>query len=366
MFMLEKKVILCTILLMVLTIAIKGVTPCAATSESPEKVKVLTFLENVVGVDMETYETLNFKSLPEGIGETVIEYTVASESGNELHGLARFKDGKLIGCTLYALKGEPVLKVSYTEDLLNAARDFLRRCSVYSNASYCDRLTPLLDKIDVLGNYSSKSEEASLYINVNEKENRVSFEWNYRLNGIEAPSKKVGLSFEKGLMRGFIDTWGVTTIGSTTVSISEEEAKNIALNTAEEYINNLGASVTKITAKLDFYNDRHSGRGDRYTLYPRWSVFLTFDKQYGNVTGYHVSMWANTGEVFNADPQGSYGSTAPQGQLFDARIWMIMLLLPAALAVIAIVYRKRSSRPLKTYCRRRVSTAYPKRGEPKT
>lgn len=346
MFIFRKNVIACTTLLLVLTLAM-GFAPNTANAEIPEKVGLLTFLENVVGVDMETYKNFTDRSMPLGAWETLIDYTLATQSGNKLHGLARFKDGTLIWCTLYALKGEPVLKVSYAEDLLSAARGFLRRYSVYSNASYCNKLTPLLDEIDVLGNYSKKSEEARLHVNINVKENRASFEWNYRLNGIDAPWKKVSFSFENGFFRAFGDTWGVTKIGNTTVNISEEEAKNIALKTAEGYINEIGAKVTEITSNLDFYNDGHAGRGGRYTLYPRWLLFLHFDKPYGTVTSYSVNIWADTGEVFHAGPQGTYSLAAPQGQLSDPIILIVILLLPAALATIAIIYKKRFSRPLK-------------------
>ena len=342
MFMLSKKVtVLSTILLMVtLTLAI-DVAPDTANAESPQKVKMLTFFENVVGIDIEAYEVLDLRESI--VDDDVLGYTFASKSGNKLTGLVEFKDGKLTWCTLRVLEGgTPMLKFSYAEDLLNAAKDFLRRYSSYFNVSHCDKLTPLLDEIGTLDqDQLVVSQDASLRVKL--REDGAYFEWICRVNDIEAPRKKVSFSFKNGLMRGFMDTWSVTTIGSTAITISEEKAKNMALNTAEAYINEIGAKVAKITAGLDFYNDGHCGRGDRFTLYPRWSVGIVFDKPYGTIGSYYVAIWADTGKVFHDDPQGYYGSPAPQEQLFDARIWIVILLLPAALAIAGIVYKRRRS-----------------------
>lgn len=358
MFIARKKGAMYTaFLVVVLTLALNGFTPCSASFEIPDKIKTLTFLKNVVGIDMETYEILSFeahsneKSIT-GHVETNLFFNFSSKSANKIQVLTQFIDGTLRWCSLRVLAGTPMLKMPYANDLLNDAKVFLRRYSNHSNAVYCNKFTPLLDKISTLDrDQMVVGDDVSLQVKV--EENYANFEWNYRVNGIDAPNKKVSLSFENGFIRGFIDDWGITTIGSTTLNVSEKEAENIALNVAEKYINDLGTKVIKIETTLTLYNDMDTGRGDYYTLYPRWAVMLHFDKvQSGNINGYYVAIWADTGEILHAEPQGYYGSFSPQGQLLDPRILAVIMMLPAVLAIAIIIYRKWPSKQL-TYRQRR-------------
>lgn len=340
-----------------LALAMKNATYCSGTPSHLEEVRALTFLRDVVGIDVEAYDTPSFQLVNNkehipGHTETMLELVLTSRRDSEIQVSMVFVDGMLTWCTLNTLKGASIIKTEYAKNSLKAVRDLLERYQTNFNVSYCSKLTSLLDKLDVIDqDRRLTSSDADLSVTV--REDHVNFRWNCKIDGIEIPKKTVGLTFEKGFFRGFVDTWGVTKIGSTTINVSEEEARKIALDAAKDYINDLGATVIEIEARLDIYNDMGSGRGDYYTLYPRWSVMLYFDRTYGNINGYYVAIWTDTGKIFHTDPQGYFGSTS-QGP--DLRTWVtIMIMLPAAFAIAIILYKKRSSTRLKSYRQRRAA-----------
>lgn len=340
MFLFNKKIVACAMILMTTLIFVTiNIAPYAkGFSEPQEKILATKFLKNVIGIDLEAYQ----------ISYASSKLVLTSES-SRIEVLVQFVDDALIWCNLRVLEGRPILKAQYQyADKLNAVKGSLERYQTYFNVSYCSKLTLLLDKIATLDkDRLVKTENVTLDIKC--EENYVSFTWNYRLNGIEASMRKVSFSFGKNYI-GFVDTWHIARIGSTDLRVSEEEAKNVARGIAEKYIkdNDMGAKIVEIKTTLDFYNSEGTGRGDRFILYPRWSVMLYFDKTYAGCFGYYVAIWADTGDVFHSDPQGFYSPIEPQEPLLDVQIWIAMMLVPATLAIATIIYRKRSPRYMKT------------------
>ena len=91
-------------------------------------------------------------------------------------------------------------------------------------------------------------------------------------------------------------------------------------------------------------------RGDSYTLYPFWEVYLCLDTMYlGGVTGLRVLIWADTGEVAGIYPTGGLGPPAPQtngeetsnGELaLNMKTTVLLVAIAAIVAILAIAIIK--------------------------
>ena len=157
------------------------------------------------------------------------------------------------------------------------------------------------------------------------------FQWKRLNNGIDFPS--LYLTIRSGAFAGLTDDFHVYSIGSDEVTISSEEAVEIAMERANNTswkVNNSDGSVVEVT-NATVLEDRTSARllsapKEPLVLYPYWEVSLTFDKIYpGSVYGVSYSIWADTGEVFygnllifggstpddNNPPQSNIPTTSP-------------------------------------------------------
>jgi hypothetical protein len=126
----------------------------------------------------------------------------------------------------------------------------------------------------------------------------TSFSWKYVYNNCEYTG--LNISFDNGTFAGLSDTRGLYTIGNTSVNVSMKQAVDAAMKRIETYSYKMADdywvsdfNVTGSSAKLQ------SIAREPYVLYPFWQVQLFFDKIYpGSVRGLLVSVWADTGEVF--------------------------------------------------------------------
>ncbi|MFW6110966.1 MAG: hypothetical protein ACOC6H_02905, partial [Thermoproteota archaeon] len=142
------------------------------------------------------------------------------------------------------------------------------------------------------------------------------FSWRPFAHGLSNQQNQLLLKFEDGRLMHYADYLGIYEIGSSEVNISEEEAIQIAMDQARafsweagnETVSNVTVLDSPVKASVSLQN-----RGNR-TLYPLWDIRLPLDQLYpGGITGFHVLLWADTGEVQDITPIGFYGNpgTAP-------------------------------------------------------
>ncbi len=323
---------------------------------SPEK--VLTVLEEVVGLDIARYSTdlefyaqapfLYFEVLP----QEDVKYTLESNE-SKLEVICAFADQKLRSLNIYINDGLPITTKPTTIPL-EMAKDFLDKYPSYSEASYYSTMRSMLDSVEANKNTTKAVGDIKLEVTVTA--NRTDFRWNFCFNGVEATSKCVVLNFKDGFLKYFIDTWSLYTIGSTDLILSEEEAIEIAMNAAETYswnvsmggdnppvtvteFNIMGVFETELS--LGNYPTKDESRGGNpLTLYPGWSVKLYFDKLYpGNVYGLDIGVWADTGEVNDISALMSmlgYPDDIPE---FPS--WTFLFVMLVAIVVVAVVYKHR-------------------------
>jgi len=374
MIRLGKKLFICSFFLCALltTFTLNTSLVCNATTqgESTAPEKTLTLLENVVGLNMEAYDTtldLNTQDLYyESLPQESIKYTLTSGENN-VSVICNFVNNKLCSMSLNLHDGSSFTLPSINNTVLDIAKDFFDKYYVYSTDSYYDTLRPMLDNIEVDKNITKTSENAKLEVTTTT--NYTSFRWTYAFNGVEAPSKCVALQFENGFLNYFVDTWHIYNIGSTDLNISEDEAINIAMNAVENYSwdVSMGSDSTSVTVTDftivgvsettttigNYVSQNESRGGDAFTLYPGWTIKLYFDKLYsGQVYGLDIGIWADTGEVHGITPMmwtGDYptdenGTDASETDLNQAS--MARIALPLTVVIGAIIgYAKRKSAP---------------------
>jgi hypothetical protein len=336
----------------------------AHSSESTAQQKALLFLNEVVGLDMASYDDASLRydhinDYPCIAGHLCEDICYDLASKQSLSVSVHFVDNIFEGYTFDSLDGYGISKLK-TSDLMDAAKNFLMRYQTYSGATHCDMLRQILNTVDASKNSTISSGNVEFQVSVLKylKYNSTSFYWKYVYNGIEAQFKSVSLRFQDGFLDQFFDDWGIYKIGSTSINVSEEDAINTTLRLMKNYkgtvvMGNEGnitvelaqANITKIQTKLEFAQGRdHPRGGDGLMLYPRWKIMLYFDKEYpGGMYGYGANIWADTGEVMYAAPGAEYGSTPISSNTNPVNPTMIVALVsvPAVLFTILQVHRRR-------------------------
>lgn len=291
--------------------------PNAYLVESTTENKVLTFLKDVVGLDMARYDaklvTVPIQSDLGDPSETGwIKYTLTS-AGSKIDVLCNFRNNMLVWCKLNVIAGSPLYIQSQPANVIEAAKGIIQRCQVYSGASYLQTMRNMLEQVNEPKPATIKSDNVKLDISI--EENYVYIKWMYIVNNIDVSSKAVSFIFKDGDLYLFRDTWDLYKIGTTEVVISKEEAISIAREHVQKYsytvdgmlISNFTILDEQVIATLSMQD-----RGN-YTLYPHWEIRMGLDKVYpGGVTGFQVMLWADTGEVTHITPIGSLGGPEPE------------------------------------------------------
>ncbi len=347
-FLLKKKIserlAKCLLIITCLTIAslipsgsvISSMATTFSSKVSMMEHNALEFIECVIGVDLKSYDDItytyqDFEQSTRYPGHlfSVVGINLTNTKGWVGVGLT-FVDGRLVEYSgpSYKHRNNLVLKGDLGSNPVEIAESLLERYQEYFDASYCSKLITLLDKVDTSSEESVVEGAGSiLHLHISENwlgQRSFTFVWHYKEGNLEAPKKRILLSIsEDGSINLFVDEWGIYRIGSANVKLSKEDAVKIALRLTREYVEKLDSPspniICNVTARLLLYNDYPNPRGgDILVLYPYWGIIIDFDKSYREksgvywICGYYVGIWADTGEVFYASPQGYYG-LPPQG-----------------------------------------------------
>ncbi|HDQ06352.1 MAG TPA: hypothetical protein ENN36_06505 [Candidatus Bathyarchaeota archaeon] len=314
------------------SLACSAANPAYSDLAAPEK--TLTILKDVVGLNTATYsislDTHTQDLYSESLPQEDAQYTLVSDE-SKVEVICNFVNQKLQLISLHALDGSIRMTQPCT-DVLDTAKAFLDKYQAYSEAFYIEDMRSMLDTVDANRNVTKTAENTKLEVIVNP--NSTTFRWTPAVNGIDVMLKWVILSFENGSPAFFMDNWELYNIGSYDITISEEEAIDIAMKATENYSwtvnmggDNPPVEVTEFTVegvsetKLTFCNypsKNESRNGDPLTLYPSWNIKLYFDKFYrGNVYGVNIAIWADTGEVNDIRPMMWMGEYSSDGNIND-------------------------------------------------
>lgn len=231
-----------------------------------------------------------------------------------------FIDDKLAYCNLYINNALSSKKVS--DDVMNEAKRILNKYIEWASAEHVEQMLQMATSVRTLENYT-KTENSLKFTVTCETDvdtgqiGYVKIGWTHFENGITFWKKTVSISFTPSTLI-FVDTWNLYRIGNAVLAFSGEDAVRIAKEAVKNYTYTAadyeGKTVVvgsfKVLDKPLYVDLGTDCRGDYYTLYPFWEVYLCLDTMYlGGVTALRVQIWADTGEVIGIYPTG--GLAAP-------------------------------------------------------
>jgi DNA-binding transcriptional ArsR family regulator len=268
-------------------------------------VKVLTFLQDVIHLDMTKYSatvssnTVEYRSDLGGIIEEIFIYTLTYE-GSKVDVTLRFRNNTLSRYYLYVLEGTPFYSQLQPNNIIDATKELLGRYHEYSGASYLDVMKNMLETADEADDFVTISGNMKLIMST--EGNKVKMQWLYTSNNIDFQAKSLVLSFDNyGFLEILSDDWSLFQVGSTEVNVSKEDAISIARDFAKNYswtangveVNNFNIVEEPVLAELWPHT-----REKPLILIPYWYVTLYLDRVYPDrVDRLAVGLWADTGEV---------------------------------------------------------------------
>jgi hypothetical protein len=315
---LSKTLFICFLvaLILVVVLAVSFIQlPMEHTTELTAPEKTIMFLEDVVEVDVSKYNATlasNRVDYPPhwgGLAQEVVRYDLDGGNESNLRVTCRFRENVLHSYSLQVSKASPIFAEPQPISLLDAAKGFIKRYKVYSDASYIQEMRSMLDMVDETEDATVTSGNIKLTVLSQEVQNypaaaieRTSFEWTYTVNGVDAPQNVVRVTFEEGVFKSLVNDWDLYSIGSSEVNVSREEALNLARNAAEDYTLRIYLEDGLTDVEFNLVDEPVSAKLFMYpretlTVYPFWRIELYFDKHYYSAYGIQVGIWADTGEI---------------------------------------------------------------------
>lgn len=320
------------------------------------------FLENVLEIDLSKYEIWfnNSLVLPNDLGfrpravDLLYRFKVSGNSTDEAFSVSfTLIDDKLAYCNFY-ING-PFSSKKVSADILDKAKGILNKYIAWFGAEYAVPLLQMATPIKTLGNYTKIEDNVKFTITCEPDVDTgeigfVRIGWNHFENGITFQRKTLSLSFTHDTLI-FVDTWNLYRVGGAVLSISEGDAVLIAKEAVKNYTYTAADYEGKTVVVGNFtvldkplYVDLGTDcRGDYYTLYPFWEVYLCLDTMYlGGVTGLRVQIWADTGEVIGIYSTGGLATpnSTPNalGEIFDGEhVFGITAIALFAIIVVIVV-----------------------------
>jgi len=349
------------LLLAFVTGTFRGVSVAGSENESALSLEAFTFVRDVADIRLDGYNiTYGCRGpvdsfLYPGHTEALIDL-VLIHAGGQFEVEVEFIDGHVVSYRLTSENGAPTSSTDQPPNVLDIAKGTLTRYQPISTGTPCLELMSMVDQI--MNRDEGRTVEtdlATLSFEPNASLGRcATFVWSCR----NALRKSVSVGVNKqGFLEWFRDTWRLYTISDSGVIVSEKTAVRIAYQRVTEYICRLGATVRRANVTFEYINSYPNSRGnDCFVLYPTWTVDYTFDKVYMSdadeqcITGYLVGVWADTGEVRTAMPQGFYGSlpsTSTEEGPTPAQVGLVVVLVIVVFGALLLTVRSRRKNRVK-------------------
>jgi DNA-binding transcriptional ArsR family regulator len=281
--------------------------------------KGLSIIKDVFQIDVTKYQTtllsntLEARSDLAGMVEQVLKYSLIN-SETKIDLVLRFRNNHFSLYQLSVIEGLPYYGPIYVQpqptDILEAARGVIERYKSSTGEPYLDEMSRLLASANesvaeqILGNTKLK-----LTINGDYAEILLL----YTANGVDFSAKSLRLLFQNHVLQELSDDWFLYEVGDTQVSVSQQQAIQIARDAAKNFewnINGVAVSNFNVLAEPVSAVFFPHPRTELLTLYPYWYITLYLDREYpGGVNSITVGVWADTGQVANIQALSSQAST---------------------------------------------------------
>ena len=271
--------------------------------------RAMTVIRDVVQIDITKYQitllsnTVETRSDLGGVVEEILKYSLTS-NGSKIDMVLRFRNNHFSLYEFSLLEGVPPFDPIFTQpqstDILEATRGIIDRYKSSTNYPYLEEMSILLASANETDNEQTLG-NTKLRVTINGEDAEVLLL--YTASGVDFTAKSLRLVFQKHILQELTDDWFFYEVGSTQVSVSKEQAIQIARNAAEDFEwNASGVQVSNfnvLNEPVSALFFPHS-RTEPLILVPYWYITLYLDREYpGGVNSIAVGVWADTGEVAN-------------------------------------------------------------------
>lgn len=140
------------IIVILLSVLVIAQVPRSEASTSTSEEKALSFLTDVIGLDMSKYTTSVTRHTSSSAGEEYITYRLESFLTSQVNANFVFYEGKLGSCNLNPSFGQHVLYSHLDSDSFNTTLHMVERYQSWLNDSQVQEMVNLMGKVDSVRN----------------------------------------------------------------------------------------------------------------------------------------------------------------------------------------------------------------------
>jgi hypothetical protein len=282
--------------------------------------RALAIIRDVAQIDTTKYQTTLIRDIKEdradlgGVVEEILKYSLTTtESKIDL--VLRFRNDHFSLYQLSLIEGilpyAPIYIQPQSTNILEAAKNLIDRYKSVSNDPYLKDMSTLLSSANEAGDEQTLG---NIKLKVTNYGDNAEVLLMYTENGFDYSAKSLHLVFHKNVLQELTDDWFLYTVNNPQITVSSEQAIQIARNAAKTFEWNAnGEQVTNfnvLSEPVSAVFFAHPKTADSLTLVPYWFVTLYLDMEYpGGVNSITVGVWADTGEVANIQPLTSQVGT---------------------------------------------------------
>ena len=267
--------------------------------------KVLSFFKNVTKLDTTIYTVslddneVVWRTDIGGLSEENLKYSLKSNFNN-LNIDIRFRNNHFSRYDLHMIESTPIFAQTQPSDVLQNAKFTLARYKVYSGDDYLSQMISLLDTVTRIEN-NQEVVDGNIKLQIFSSAGTVLFAWMYTDNGIDYQTKGLQMVFQNNILTTLTDGYFLYTVGNTNLSVSREQAIEIAKNHVKTLTYNIeGQQVSGFTVAdepLSVQLVPHT-RGNSVALVPYWYVELALNQIYaGGRNVVTVGIYADTSQI---------------------------------------------------------------------
>ncbi len=317
----------------------------ATTTSQDLQDKSLSFLRDVIQLDLSKYTlTLNPKYTEnEHLFYTMDladSYLFPTLDGNAIF---NFYNGTLGHCSLNSGDGG-LQYLPSKQDNFNRTLGIVER---YQALTKDPQVQQMANMLEIVGSERNTTEvSGNLTLRISSYPNHSQFSFYITINGAEYTGLTIFLS---SIDLDFADSRVYQKIGDTSISVSKEQAINIAENYIKTYSyyttlgNGTQVKVSNLNVTGVYAVTLQTIVKEKSTLYPYWNIMLNISNMPASgLQGLGVQIWANNGAVSYVYPYvkqniNPFIDAFPFYPLYSAILTGLSFLIAVAVVIIVVV-----------------------------
>jgi DNA-binding transcriptional ArsR family regulator len=270
----------------------------------------IDFLQDVVQIDLTGYHATLLSNTVEvredlgGVVEEILSYSLTN-SESQITMVLRFRNRELSRYQMSLFEGSLVYAQPQPFSVLDVAKDLIQRYSSFKGDDYVEKMSNMLASVNKSESTEITDGDTKLQLTISG--NNAKILWLYTENGVDFSPKSLYLDFEDNVLTELTDGWYLFSVGTTEVTVSQEEAVQMARDAVQGFTWQAdGTTVSNFNVLQEPVSVifHPTTREENLELIPYWQVTLYLDKVYpGGFNRLVVGIWADTGEVRRIVPQ---------------------------------------------------------------